>query len=48
MPRPPSIERVSPVIKEASSDARKAILFATSSTVPARPNACVVLHRSRN
>lgn len=46
--RPPSTGIWTPVIKEALSDARKAMVLATSSTCPGRPNACVVLHLSRN
>lgn len=46
--RPPSTGIWAPVMKEALSDARKAIVLATSSTCPGRPNACVVLHLSRN
>lgn len=36
---PPSIDNVTPVIYVASSDAKKIIDFATSSTVPGRPRA---------
>ena len=46
--RPPSTQSVCPVMKEASSEARKAMGRATSSTSPGRPSACVVLQCSRN
>ena len=44
----PSIARVWPVMKEAESEAKKAMVLATSSTVPTRPMACVVLLCSKN
>ena len=40
---PPSTGRLTPVENDASSEARKAIAFATSSGSPGRPNACVSL-----
>ena len=46
--RPPSTGRLTPVIKLAASDARKAMLCATSSTSPGRPSAWVCLHFARN
>lgn len=46
--RPPSMGRLTPVMKLAASDARKAMLCATSSTSPGRPRACVCWHLSRN
>lgn len=42
---PPSTERAVPVMKLASSDARKATAFATSSGLPIRPIGCS-LHSS--
>ena len=48
IPRPPSTDNVTPVMNEASSDAKKAIALATSSAVPARPKACVFLECSKN
>ena len=48
MLRPPSIAIVWPVMKDAESDARKAIIAATSSTLPTRPIAWVVLQCSKN
>ena len=45
---PPSMARVWPVMKEAALEARKAIVEATSSTVPTLPMACVVLQCSKN
>lgn len=46
--RPPSMGRLTPVMKLAASDARKAMLWATSSTSPGRPRAWVCLHLARN
>lgn len=46
--RPPSMGRLTPVMKLAASEARKAMLCATSSTSPGRPRACVCWHLSRN
>lgn len=46
--RPPSTGRLTPVMKLAASDARKAMACATSSTSPGRPRAWVCLHLSRN
>ena len=48
MPRPPSMRRSSPVVKDESSEARKAIAFAVSPTSPGRPRACVSAECSRN
>ena len=45
---PPSTGSVTPVLKEASSEARKAMARATSAASPGRPSACVVLECSRN
>lgn len=45
---PPSTGTLTPVINEALSDARKAMVLATSSTCPGRPNGCVVLDFTRN
>ena len=45
---PPSTWIKSPVINEAASEAKKAIVLATSSTVPGLPSACVFLQCSRN
>ena len=45
---PPSTGIVSPVIKEALSDARNRIASATSSGFPTRPKAWVVLLLSKN
>ena len=45
---PPSTGMVAPVTKEALSEARNAITDATSSTLPARPKACVDWHFTRN
>ena len=47
MLRPPSTARVWPVMKDAASEARKAIVSATSFTSPTRPMAWVVLECSR-
>ncbi|KZS17946.1 Uncharacterized protein APZ42_015968 [Daphnia magna] len=47
MPRPPSTGSVTPVMNEASSEARNAIALATSSAVPGRPRACVVFECSK-
>ena len=44
---PPSTASVCPVMKEAASEARKAIVSATSETSPTRPMAWVVLLCSR-
>lgn len=46
--RPPSIGRLTPVMKLAASDARKAMLWATSSTSPGLPRAWVCLDFARN
>lgn len=45
---PPSTGRVAPVMKEESSDAKNAILLATSSGFPGLPRACVALLLSMN
>lgn len=45
---PPSTGRLAPVMNDASSDARNAIVLATSSGCPGLPRACVVLLLSRN
>lgn len=45
---PPSMGRETPVMKDAASDAKKAMAFATSIGCPLRPSACVVLQRSKN
>ena len=45
---PPSTGRLTPVMKLAESEARKAMAWATSSTSPGRPSAWVCLHFSRN
>ena len=46
--RPPSTGNVTPVMLEATSEARNAIASATSLGCPGRPNACVLLARSRS
>ena len=46
--RPPSTGTDAPVMKDASSEARKAMVRATSSGWPGLPNACVSLECSRN
>ena len=45
---PPSTGNETPVEKDASSEARKAMALATSSASPGRPRAWVSLLRSRN
>lgn len=45
---PPSTGICAPVIKDESSDARKAIVLATSDTSPGLPRACVVFVLSKN
>ena len=40
---PPSTGNVAPVMKEAASEAKKAIALATSMASPGLPKACVVL-----
>lgn len=45
---PPSTGTHAPVMKEESSEAKKAIAFATSSGCPGRPKAWVSLDLSRN
>lgn len=45
---PPSIGTCAPVMKEESSEARNAIIPATSDTSPGRPNAWVNFVLSRN
>ncbi len=45
---PPSMASVCPVMKEAALEAKKAMVEATSSTVPTLPMACVVLQCSKN
>lgn len=48
-PLPPSTGKFTPVIKELlDSSARNSIAWATSSTVPGRPKACVSLQCSKN
>ena len=46
--RPPSTGTVAPVMKEAASDARNAMVDATSSGCPGRPSGCVSFECSRN
>lgn len=46
--RPPSTGSCAPVMKEASSEARKAMVWATSSAFPGRPSGCVWLLLSKN
>ena len=45
---PPSTGTHAPVINEESSDARKAMVLATSHGCPGRPNAWVSLDLSKN
>ena len=45
---PPSTGKEIPVENEASSEAKNAIAFATSSGLPGRPRACVSLLLSKN
>ncbi len=45
---PPSTAKVCPVMNDAPSEARNAMVSATSLTSPTRPMACVVLLCSKN